>query len=61
MSRYTVKNPLWSEMNTIKSVIYKHHNQHGKEKYFQGIKRVCGVLFLYICTLHVYAMFIFFQ
>ncbi|XP_031568063.1 nucleolus and neural progenitor protein-like [Actinia tenebrosa] len=40
MSRYAAKNLLWSEMNTMKSVIYKQHNQHRKEKYFQGMKRI---------------------
>ena len=31
---------LWSEVSIIKALVYKHSNQHRKEKYFQGLKKV---------------------
>lgn len=31
---------LWSEVTIIKALVYKHSNQHRKEKYFQGLKKV---------------------
>lgn len=46
VSRLTVihrklKHPqLWSEAAIVKALIYKYSNQHRKEKYFQGLKKV---------------------
>lgn len=31
---------LWSEVAIIKALVYKYGNQHKKEKYFQGLKKV---------------------
>lgn len=33
---------LWSEFAIIKRIIYKHGNQHRKQFYFHGLRRVWG-------------------
>ncbi|EDO40208.1 predicted protein [Nematostella vectensis] len=35
-----MKNQLWTEMRILHAVIYKNNNQHKKEKYFQGLKKI---------------------
>ena len=35
---------LWAQVTTLQAVLYKQHNQHRKEKYYQGLQRVITLM-----------------